>query len=115
LILWTLRSRSGRYETFSKAATFSVSVLAETQLDIARKHAMPPADGFSGRNWKAFFGGCPIIGGASAHFVCNTHTEVKKGDHVILIGEVTEFAEHSHPPLLFMGGKYFSGSGLKQI
>lgn len=115
LILWTLRTGSARYDTFSKAHAFSVNVLAETQIEISRKHARPPAEGFSGRNWKSFFGGCPIIEGASAHFVCNTHTEVHKGDHVILIGEVTEFAEHSPAPLLFMGGKYFSGSSLKPL
>jgi len=115
LILWTLRSRSARYQTFSRTHAFSVSVLAETQIDLARKHAQPPADGFSERNWKAFLGGCPIIDGASAHFICKGHTEVNKGDHVILIGEVTEFAEYNHPPLLFMGGKYFSGSSLKQL
>lgn len=115
LILWTLRTGSARYEMFSKTKAFSVSVLAETQIDISRKHAKPPADGFSARNWSAFLGGCPIIEGASAHFVCKGHTEVKKGDHVILIGEVTEFAEYNHPPLLFMGGKYYSGSNLKSI
>lgn len=115
LILWTLRTGSARYDTFSKAAAFSVNVLSESQIELSRKHARPPTDGFSGRNWKAFLGDCPIIEGASAHFVCRGHTEVKKGDHVILIGEVTEFAEYDHPPLLFMGGKYFSGSSLKPL
>lgn len=115
LILWTLRTGSARYQTFAKAAAFSVNVLAETQIEISRKHARPPAEGFSGRHWKAFFGGCPIIEGASAHFVCNHYSEVNKGDHVILIGEVTEFAENSPAPLLFMGGKYFSGSNLKPL
>jgi 4-hydroxyphenylacetate 3-hydroxylase, reductase component len=115
LILWTLRSRSARYHTFSKTHEFSVSVLAETQIDIARKHAAPPPDGFAHRDWKAYLKGCPIIDGASAHFICKGHTEVNKGDHVILIGEVTEFVEHHHPPLVFMGGKYYSGSSLKPL
>lgn len=115
LILWTLRSRSARYQTFSKTHAFSVSVLAETQIEVARKHALPPADGFAHRDWKAFLGGCPIIEGASAHFICKGHTEIDKGDHVILIGEVTEFAEHQHPPLLFMGGKYYLGSSLQAL
>lgn len=115
LILWTLRSRSARYQTFSKTQAFSVSVLAETQLDIARKHAMPPPDGFAHRDWKSYLGGCPIVAGASAHFICKGHTEVHKGDHVILIGEITEFAEHKHPPLLFMGGKYYLGSSLEPL
>ncbi len=115
LILWTLRSRSARYNTFSKTHAFSVSVLAETQMDIARKHATPPADGFAERNWSAFLGDCPIIEGASAHFVCKGHTEVHKGDHVILIGEVTDYTEFNRPPLVFMGGKYYSGSSLQPL
>ena len=115
LILWTLRSNSARYNTFSKTHAFSVSVLAETQIDIARKHAAPPPDGFAHRDWKSYLGGCPFVDGASAHFICKGHTEVNKGDHVILIGEVTEFAEHRHPPLVFMGGKYYSGSSLELL
>lgn len=115
LILWTLRSRSARYHTFSQTHAFSVSVLSESQIDIARRHAMPPPDGFAHREWKAYLGGCPIVEDASAHFICKGHTEVNKGDHVILIGEITEFAEHKHPPLLFMGGKYYSSSSLKLL
>ncbi len=115
LILWTLRTQSARYQTFSKTEEFSVSVLAETQIDIARKHAAPPPEGFAHRGWKAYLKGCPIIEGASAHFICKGHTEVNKGDHVILVGEVTEFAEHHYPPLVFMGGKYYSSSSLKPL
>jgi flavin reductase (DIM6/NTAB) family NADH-FMN oxidoreductase RutF len=115
LILWTLRTHSARYKTFSQTEEFSVSVLAETQIDIARRHAAPPPDGIAHREWKAYLKGCPIIEGASAHFICKGHTEVNKGDHVILIGEVTEFAEHHYPPLVFMGGKYYSSSSLKQL
>ena len=37
-------------------------------------------------------------------------------NHTVQItGEVTDFAEFAHPPLLFMGGKYFSGSSLKPL
>jgi flavin reductase (DIM6/NTAB) family NADH-FMN oxidoreductase RutF len=113
LVLWTLRTRSARYATYSGSKIFSVSVLADSQVDLARKHAAPPAGGFAERNWKAFLGGCPVIDGACAHFICKNHTEVTKGDHVILIGEIIEFAEYDHAPLLFMSGKYFSGSSLK--
>ncbi len=115
LVLWTLRTRSARYPTYSNSKVFSVSVLAENQIELARKHATPPSGGFAERNWKAFLGGCPIIEGASAHFICKNHAEVTKGDHVILIGEIIEFSEYDHPPLLFMGGKYFSGSSLKAL
>ena len=115
LVLWTLRSRSARYETYSHCKTFSVSVLSETQIELARKHAKPPAGGYSERNWKAFMGGCPIIEGAAAHFICKHHSEVTKGDHAVLIGEITEYAEYDHPPLLFMAGKYYSGSSLKLL
>ena len=45
LVMWTLRSRSARYETYSHCKMFSVSVLAESQIDLARKHARPPPSG----------------------------------------------------------------------
>jgi len=117
LILWSLRTHSARYATFSSTSAFSVSVLSENQVHLARQHATPPSQGhdITQQNWNAFMGGCPIIEGASAHFICNGHTEVRKGDHVILIGEVTEFAEYTHPPLVFMSGKYYSSSHLSPL
>ncbi len=115
LILWALRTSSVRYATFANSKFFSVNVLSEVQLELARSHAMPVETGTPHHLWDEYLSDCPVIAGASAHFVCRTGNQVQQGDHSILIGEVVEFAESEHRPLLFMSGGYFAGSKLEPL
>ena len=115
LILWALRTRSVRFETFVNCALFSINVLAESQVDLARRHATPTRDAVDSHDWKGFLAGCPVVTGAVAQFVCRTDNQVQQGDHAIQIGEVIKFAEFERKPLLFMSGGYFAGSGLERI
>ena len=111
LILWALRARSVRFETFVKCQLFSVNVLAESQVDLARRHATPTTVSVNARDWKAFLSGCPVLQGAVAQFVCRADNHVRQGETTaIQIGEVITFAESECRPLLFMAGGYFAGS-----
>jgi len=51
-------------------------------------------------------GGVPIIGESVAFLACRVANEVDGGDHVIVIGEVTELgiAGHGRDPLIFFRG-----------
>lgn len=114
LILWTLRTQSARYATFAHCALFSVNVLAESQVDIARRHARA-SSGIMASRWRGFKSECPVLEGASAQFVCRTRNVVQEGDHAILIGEVLDFVDFDREPLLFVAGGYFSGSVLTRL
>jgi flavin reductase (DIM6/NTAB) family NADH-FMN oxidoreductase RutF len=114
LILWTLRTASARYATFAHCDLFSVNVLAENQLDIARRHARA-GPGVVASTWHGFHSECPVIEGASAQFICRSRNVVHEGDHAILIGEILEFVEFERSPLLFVTGDYFSGSALTRL
>jgi flavin reductase (DIM6/NTAB) family NADH-FMN oxidoreductase RutF len=110
LILWALRARSVRFETFVKCPVFSVNVLSESQVDVARRYATPTDHAVNSRDWKHFLSDCPVVQGAVAQFVCRTDNHVRQGDHAIQIGEVVDFATSDSRPLLFMAGGYFAGS-----
>jgi flavin reductase (DIM6/NTAB) family NADH-FMN oxidoreductase RutF len=114
LILWTLRTASARYATFAHCELFSVNVLAENQLDIARRHARA-RPGVDASTWHGFRSECPVVEGASAQFVCRSRNVVHQGDHAILIGEIVDYAEFDRGPLLFVAGDYFSGSALTPL
>ena len=114
LILWTLRTRSARYRTFAHCEYFSVNVLADNQIDVARRHALP-ANGVAAAAWPAFRATCPVVDGASAQFVCRSRNVVLEGDHAILIGEILDFAESDAKPLLFVAGNYCTASSLTRI
>jgi flavin reductase (DIM6/NTAB) family NADH-FMN oxidoreductase RutF len=115
LILWALRAHSARFETFAQCELFSVNILSELQLDLARSHAAPTLAGVDANDWDEFLSDCPVVEGAAAHFVCRAGNHVRQGDHAILIGEVVKFAEYDRKPLLFMSGVYFAGSNLKPL
>lgn len=101
LVLWTLRSGSTRYATFAHCGLFSISVLADNQVEVARCHARP-AEGIEARDWRGFRSGCPVVEGAAVQFVCRSRNVMPQGDHAILIGEVVEFADFDRKPLLFV-------------
>lgn len=113
LVMWALRAKSTRYETMVNSSIFSVSVLAESQLDLARLHSTSPHRPCALDSWGAFLEGCPVIAGACAHFVCKSSGQVRQGDHTLLVGEISHFAEGHSEPLLFMSGGYYSGAGVK--
>lgn len=110
LILWALRARSLRFETFVKCPLFSVNVLSESQIDLARRYATPTDIHVNSHDWKHFLSDCPVVQGAVAQFVCRTDNHVRQGDHAIQIGEVIDFAAFDSRPLLFMSGGYYAGS-----
>ncbi len=110
LILWSLRAHSARFDTFVKCELFSVNVLSESQIDLARRHATPANSAANAGEWNTFLSGCPVVNGAVVQFVCRPDHHVHRGDHAIQIGKVITFAEFDHKPLLFMRGGYFAGS-----
>ena len=113
LVMWALRTKSARYETLANSAVFSVSVLGEFQIELARQHAMSPPTLFAVDNWDAFLDGCPVIAGAAAHFIYRPSGPMLQGDHTLLVGEVSHFAEGDSKPLLFLSGGYYSGVGTR--
>ena len=108
LVMWALRTGSTRFDTFTRCETFSVNVLADTQVALARRHAKSPPVLVPVHD-------CPVIPGAASQFVCRLTTQVPQGDHVLLVGEILHFAQSEAHPLLFMSGGFHSGKGLKKL
>jgi 3-hydroxy-9,10-secoandrosta-1,3,5(10)-triene-9,17-dione monooxygenase reductase component len=115
LVMWALRTSSARHDILTRGERFAINVLSESQIELARRHAVAPPVLSPIGAWPAMLDGCPIMQGASAHFVCRTSGQLPQGDHTLLVGEVQHFAENDHHPLLFMSGGFYSGQGLKPL
>jgi len=115
LVMWALRASSTRFDTLTQCGTFSVNVLAEDQVALARRHAKSPPALVPVGDWKERVEGCPVIAGAAAQFVCQLSAQVPQGDHVLLVAQIRHFVEGEGHPLLFMSGAFHSGKGLKQL
>lgn len=106
LVLWSLRRSSPSLPSFQAARCFAVNVLAESQVELSRRFALPVADKFDEGLWSAGQDGVPVLAGCTANFECETVSHQPAGDHVLFIGRILRLAEAPLPPLLFHAGRY---------
>jgi flavin reductase (DIM6/NTAB) family NADH-FMN oxidoreductase RutF len=108
LILWSLRVSSPNLAVFESAERFVVNVLAEAQVEVSRRFALPQADKFDGVPHAENAWGLPLLHGAAAWFECRTVSRQMAGDHCLFIAEVERFTLSDAAPLLFHAGGYFT-------
>jgi len=104
LISWCIDHRSASYRAFAKANSFTVTVLAEAQADLAMRFATPRANKFRGIEIDC--DDAPVIPNGCAWFKCETYRSILLGDHTMLVGKVIEFGRTPLQPLLFKGGQF---------
>ena len=101
LVLVCLDKRAESHATFERAEHFAISVLAESQQEIAMRFATRGRDKFGG--FDVVEGpetGLPLVPGAMVHLECRMFDRLPGGDHTILLGEVLSASNWDVPPLL---------------
>jgi flavin reductase (DIM6/NTAB) family NADH-FMN oxidoreductase RutF len=100
LILVCLAARSRLPALVRESGAFAVSILASDQADLSSQFAR------SGREPTRDLA-APGLADAIAHIACNLHQEIEVGDHIILIGRVTEATSRpAADPLLYFRRRY---------
>jgi len=107
LLVCPSRSLSS-FDAFAACEHFAVNVLAERQRRVSNTFASGKGDRFAAVDWQPDAAGCPLLAGAAAQFSCRSRQVVPAGDHVILVGEVTDFSCTGLRGLGFAAGQYFS-------
>ena len=109
LILWCVDRRSQRFETFSSADYFTVSVLDATHEAVSRRLAQPGEHRLDGIPLITTEFGAPALADAVAVFECGREAVYEGGDHAVLLGRVVRFAcRQGAEPLVFVRGRYVS-------
>ena len=104
LVSWCIDHQAASYETFTSAANFVVTVLAEGQMELAQRFATRGTNKF--RGIEVVGNDAPIIPHGCAWFKCETYRSISLGDHTMLVGKVIEFAKTPIQPLVFRGGRF---------
>jgi 3-hydroxy-9,10-secoandrosta-1,3,5(10)-triene-9,17-dione monooxygenase reductase component len=104
LVSWNIDHGAASYHSFTKANSYTVTVLAEYQADLAIRFATRGENKF--RNIDIEGNEAPIIPGGCAWFKCDIYRSILLGDHTMLVGRVIEFATNSASPLIFKGGQF---------
>lgn len=107
LILWNLQNNSECLPAFEKATKFAVNILACDQQDLSNQYAKKGSHELAAEHFRIGKSGTPVLRGAVTSFECDAWATYPGGDHVILVGQVTEMAtDGNKQPLLFSCGKY---------
>ncbi len=106
LILVCIAKTSSSCAVFSQSAHFAVNILSDDQRTVSATFASRNADRFSKADWSPAASGVPLISGSVSWFDCARHDLIEAGDHVILIGRVTAFADSAACPLAYARGDF---------
>ncbi len=96
-------TRQSKACAYLEGAPFAVNVLSAGQVDVAWHFAGRPAD--PAPEW-AQGSTSPVLLGNAATISCRPWRTYDGGDHLIVIGEVTDIDVSDRDPLLFFGGKF---------
>ena len=110
LVLWSLSLRAGALAAFRDCTRYAINVLAAHQLEIAKRFALRGVDRFVGTAWHTGPHELPIINGSVAALITLNRNQHIEGDHLILIGEVTQFDAPGGAPLVFHDGSYIASA-----
>lgn len=106
MVLWSLRKASRSLPAFIAARYFSVHILSQDQKELSGQFARRGGNKFSQVAVKRGPDGILLLSHCAARFVCRTVYQYEGGDHIIFVGEVTDFLHNHLRPLLFHGGQY---------
>jgi len=105
LLLWCPAKKSMRHDAFVEARNFTIHVMREDQLDLAKHFALNGED-FDAVDWQANDSGSPILPGCIARFDCCHVSCHPGGDHSIVIGKVLSATTRPGNGLIFKHGLY---------
>jgi flavin reductase (DIM6/NTAB) family NADH-FMN oxidoreductase RutF len=105
LVLWSPAKASRRFPAFNAATHYAIHVLTADQAALCQTFARDGA-AFDGVAWVPGAHGVPLIDGCLARFECTRHAIHDGGDHVIIVGEVTQAEMTQGAPLVFSKGSY---------
>ena len=83
------------YSILRAGRVFAVSVLADNQMELARRFGTATPQGTDKMNtvaWRIGRRGAPILGEALAFFECAVQADIPAGDHRIVLGQVMDGA-----------------------
>lgn len=107
LVLWSLQNNSDVYDVFSKPRHFAINILSSEQQAHSNQYAKKGQHNLDPAHYRPGKYGAPIIRHALVTFECELHATHEGGDHLIIVGRITDMQQRpTGEPLLFYCGRY---------
>jgi 3-hydroxy-9,10-secoandrosta-1,3,5(10)-triene-9,17-dione monooxygenase reductase component len=100
---------STTYPRIRRTGRFAVNVLSSHQQGISNQFARRATDKWAGIDWHPTRAGTPVLEDTLMWLDCEIWAEHDAGDHVIVLGRVTEMSpaiRQAYEPLLYFQGRY---------
>lgn len=102
MILWSIRKDATEFDAFVNAEKFAVNILDGDNIEVGKKFASKDkSNRFNQKNWHVSSQQLPVLNNVYAVMECETVQVVEAGDHIVLIGQVTDLEKHSDTPMLY--------------
>jgi flavin reductase (DIM6/NTAB) family NADH-FMN oxidoreductase RutF len=92
-LVLSINQRNASYSLLIASGTFTVNVLKQGQLELARRFGTvsgEETDKLAGASWHPGRGGAPILDDALAYFDCELTQRLSVGDHELIVGRVVD-------------------------
>lgn len=107
LVLFCPGRGSAAWAAIRRAGTFCVNVLAEHQRELSRAFGRSGDHKYAGVTWTPAANGAPVLPGVLTWIGGSVEAVHEAGDHVIVVGRVTELGPcRPGGPLLFYRSRY---------
>jgi flavin reductase (DIM6/NTAB) family NADH-FMN oxidoreductase RutF len=116
LLALSINSSNASYELLHAGGGFTVNVLKQGQLDLARRFGTRSGrneDKLAGIRWRPGRTGAPILEQALAYFDCEIAGRHRAGDHELVLGQVVDgkLLDPAGAPLTYADTGDMDGSG----
>jgi flavin reductase ActVB len=101
LVLVCIDRAGSSFPVFAQCTRFAVSVLADDQVDVARRFSTPRIDRFAGGRLMTTDDGLPVVDGALSVVECEPAGRHLAGDHLILLGRVYRLRSAPGRPMVY--------------
>ena len=115
LLALSINPGNASYQLLQTGGGFTISVLKEGQLDLARRFGTRSGrdeDKLAGVPWRPGRSGAPILEAALAYFDCKLAGRMRAGDHELVLGHVIDgkILDRNGKPLAYAGTGDMDGS-----
>lgn len=105
LLLWCLGDEGARYDVFSQAGLWGVTVLGADEEALAVRFARAETESVADGEADTF-AAAPVLKAGIGWLACRTFETRTAGDHLIIVGEVLDFRAKPGAALTFYRGLY---------
>jgi len=106
LILFCVAKTAATLGSLIDGSHFVVHILSDQQRDLSNLFASKSEEKFAGKHWTQSSSGCPVLQGSLVVLHCSTDRMIEAGDHLIVVGQVTDLVVSDGRPLGYCRGSY---------